>query len=329
MGDISQLTPFTSRNGSQDSGIFESIKGFNGSNINYLANIDKWKVSTKFFNSLPTLATVPPFNPNRLSDWIDKLKSFLRGCHSLDLLIREDKETCPIQVDNEEISQFNQRMEIFSERNRALYLILDKSLSASTVNLDPKYLSLSEKIYTEESEFIGQKLYDGILFLLKGSHLWARLDTINDLLKIKLDKLGSEQQVFNLWKRQVDIQTSLQMDLQKFQKLILINALSKCKEHKTVVLQLAAMTPEELFALSSQDILNRFLASAGHLQKGSKDIQEIALYANEDTSKKRKLNDTGARVCFNCNQSGHFKAQCPKLNNVKRMKMSKVKKNGN
>lgn len=324
----SAITPFSTRS-QVDLGIMDNgIIGNNNGNINYLENENKWTVSQKFFNSLPTLATIPTFNPTKLSDWIDRLKSFLRSCHSLDYLIRDDKEQKPILLDSESDENFEKRITIFNERNRALYLILDKSLSTNTINLDPKYLSLSEKIYSEETESIGQKLYDGILFLVKGSHLWARLDSINDLMDIKLEKLGSEQYVFNNWKRQVDIQNSFQMDIGKFQKLVLINALSKCKEHKTVVLQLAAMNPEELFSLSAQDILNRFLASAGHLQSNKNSV-EVALYSAEDNIGKRSDNNGINVVCYNCNQRGHYKSQCPKLKNFKTVNQRKYKRTKN
>jgi hypothetical protein len=76
-------------------------------------------------------------------------------------------------------------------------------------------------------------------------------------------------------------------------------------------MQLAAMNAEELFALSPQNILDRFLASAGHLKGGPKESSEVALYT-EAVGDKRKANGS-ARVCYNCNQTGHFKAQCPKL----------------
>jgi hypothetical protein len=133
--------------------------------------------------------------------------------------------------------------------------------------------------------------------------------------------------VFNAWKRQVDLQNSLQLDLGRYQKLLLINALSARKEHKTVVLQLAAMTPEELFNLSGQDILDRFLASAGHLSNGGKEtMTSVALYAEGQgsTSVKRK-SGSSERLCFNCGKPGHFKVDCPKRNNKK----IKVKKSSN
>jgi hypothetical protein len=82
--------------------------------------------------------------------------------------------------------------------------------------LDPKYLSLSEKIYTEGALDMGNQLYEGIIFLLKGSHLWSRLDTIQELTTLTLARVGDEQAVFNSWKREVDLQASLQMDLNKF-----------------------------------------------------------------------------------------------------------------
>lgn len=303
--------------------------GYGNSNINYLIDENRYKISVKFFNSLPTMATIPPFNPTKVSEWSDKMKSFLRGCHSLDLMLRDDREKQPIRVMSESVEQYEKRLFIYNERSRALYLILDKSLSGNTVNLDPKFLALSEKLYAEDVSDIGYKLYEGIIFLLKGSHLWSRMDTINDLMKIKLERLGQEQSVFNEWKRQTELQSSLQMDLQKFQKVVLINALNNRKEHKTVVLQLAAMTPEELFNLSPQDILDRFLASAGHLQNGSKEVTETALYASSDQTTKRKL-DSSVKVCYNCQQPGHFKAQCPKgRSNVKSNKFAKKFKKSN
>lgn len=287
---------------------------YNGNNLNYLLNDLRWEVPEKFFNRIPTITTIPPFNPKAIEDWQDRLKSFLRSCSSLDHLIREERERRPVRVSGETEDHFNKRLKIYDNRDRALYLILDRSISSAGPGLDPKYLSLSEKLNTEELESIGQKLFDGLMFLLKGSHLYARLESINAMNEVQLKRIGEEQQVFNLWKRQADLQNSLQLDLGKYQKLLLINAMSQRKEHKTVVLQLAAMTPEQLFNLSAQDILDRFLASAGHLNGGGKESSgPLALYAEgQGTTSVKRKSASSEKLCFTCGKPGHFKADCPK-----------------
>jgi hypothetical protein len=304
-----------------------TIIEYNGSNINYMLNESRWKIPDNFFSRIATVTTIPPFSPKSIEDWQDRLKSFLRSCNSLDHLIRDEREGRPVKVTDESESHYQQRIQIFDNRDRALYLILDRSISAAGIGVDPKYLSLSERLNITEKESTGQKLFDGLMFLLKGSHLYARLESINNISEIQLKKIGEEQQVYNVWKRQVDLQNSLQLDLGRYQKLLLINALSAGKEHKAVVLQLVAMTPEELFNLSGQDILNRFLASAGHLSNGGKEtMTSMALYAEDQsfTSVKRK-SGSSERLCFTCGKPGHYKADCPKRSNKK----IKVKKNSN
>lgn len=216
-----------------------------------------------------------------------------------------------MQVLGESLENYDKRVEIFTSRNRALYLILDKSLSSGSV--DSKFLSLSEKLNDQNDMDKGQKLFDGIIFLLKGSHLWARLDSISVMNSLRLDKVGLEQSLFNQWKRETEIQQSLQLDLVKAQKLLLINAMNNRKEHKTVILQLAAMDPEELFNLSAQQILDRFLASAGHQQGGVKAAGDsVALLAEVGTTPGKRKLDGAAVVCYFCQQSGHIKSNCLK-----------------
>jgi hypothetical protein len=106
----------------------------------------------------------------------------------------------------------------------------------------------------------------------------------------------------------------MQLDLSKIQKIMLINSLNHRQEHKTVILQLAALSPEDLFALTPQQILERFLASAGHLggRKGAGGDQ-IALLADIDTGGVKLKFDASKLTCFHCNQIGHIKSSCPKL----------------
>ena len=225
----------------------------------------RFTIGAKFHQTLPSLSSIPPFSPTNFNEWKDKLRSWMRSCHSLDYLIRDVRESYPVRVDDEDLDQFNRRVDIFKARDRACYLVLDKSLSTS-VKLDPKYLALSEKMSQDVSTESGQQLFDGIVFLLKGSHLWARIDSLVSMSHFKLDNIGSEQSIYNNWKRESDLQNSLHLDVFMIQKLWLINALSTKKEHKTVMLQLAAMSPEELLNLTPQAILERFIASAGHLK---------------------------------------------------------------
>lgn len=233
----------------------------------------------------------------------------------MDNMLREPREGTPVMVESEGLSEFEKRLQIFKNRDRAFYLILDKSLSGAQ-NLDPKYLSLSEQLNNDEANGnIGHRLYDGIMFLVKGSHLYARMDSINNMVNLKLSKIGEEQAVFNAWKRECEIQNSLQLDLAKSQKLQLIHALNNRKEHKTVLLQFAAMTPEELFALTPQQILERFLASAGHLQGGKEVGEPLALIAEVGGAGKRK--DMVTLRCYFCHQIGHMKMDCPRLKKVK------------
>jgi hypothetical protein len=241
-------------------------------------------------------------------------------------MLSDPRESIPIMAEFESEEHYQRRVQIFKKRDRAFYLLLDKSLTGTT-GLDPKYLALSEQLNNDDnSDNIGHRLFDGLLFLLKGSHLWARMDSINTMVQLKLAKIGDEQSIFNAWKREVDIQNSLQLDLAKSQKLQLIHALNSRKEHKTVLLQFAAMTPEELFALSPQQILDRFLASAGHLQGGKEVGEPLALIAEVEKSGKRK-SDPSSLVCYFCHQIGHMKSGCPKLKKQK-FGVSKQKKAG-
>ena len=299
---------------------------FNNNNINYLLNESKWRIKEKFFDRLPTITTIPVFTPNSLSEYQDKLKSFLRISFSLDHLIRQEREQRPVKCKTESDEQYESRLEIYQSRDRALYLILDRSINMAS-GLDVKYTSLSDKLNTDGIESIGQTLYDGILKLLKGSHLYARLESLNNIMDIKLQKVGSEQDVFNQWKRQVDVQASFQLDLFKFQRLLLINSLS-ISQHQTVSLQLAAMTPEELFKLTPQDILDRYLASAGHLLGSGKDSgTAVALFTESQEGKKK---DSSERLCYHCGKPGHYKSNCPSLGQVaKKRKFTSTKKKNN
>lgn len=283
--------------------------GFSNTNLDYLSDENRFTIGAKFHQTLPTTSTIPPFTPNRVNEWKDRMKSWLRSCHALDYLIRDDREATPVRVDAETEEQFDRRMVIYKARDRALYLVLDKSLSSAAGTIDPKFLALSEQLSLEDSIGIGGKLYDGVLFLIKGSHLWSRVDTLTAMVDLKLDRVGLEQAVFNTWKREADVQVGLQLDLAKVQKLLLIKALNHRREHKAVMLQLAALNPDELFALTPQQILERFIASAGHIGGSSKEAGEsVALLAEH--SGKRKW-DTSTATCFKCKKIGHVKSECP------------------
>ena len=282
--------------------------GYDCCNINYLEDEFRFTIGAKFHQTLPTMASIPPFSPTRVNDWKDKMRSWLRACHSLDYLIRESRESFPVQLDEENDQHYQKRVAIFKSRDRAFFLVLDKSISTGN-NIDPKFLALADQLSLDESSAIGQKLYDGLMFLLKGSHLWSRIDSLVIMSGLKLEKIGLEQQLYNNWKRESDLQSSLQLDLAKVQKLLLINSFSHRKEHKTVLLQLAALNAEELFALTPQAILERFLASAGHLK--GKDLEEpLALLAEQSPGKRKTASGI---TCYFCKQMGHYKSECPKL----------------
>jgi hypothetical protein len=300
----------------------DSSTGYSNSNINYLNDEFRFSIGAKFHQTLPSITSIPTFSPTRINDWKDRLRSWLRSCHSLDYLIRDVRESHPIQTEDEDDEHYSKRVAIFKARDRAFFLVLDKSLSGAS-NIDPKFLALSDQLSLDESTAIGQKLYDGLMFLLKGSHLWSRIDTISSMVNLKLDKIGMEQKIFNDWKRESDLQQSLQLDLNKVQKLLLINALNHRKEHKTVMLQLAALSPEELFAMTPQAILERFLASAGHLNT-KEGGEPLALLA-EHGAPKRKLEGSTV-TCFYCKQSGHYKSECPKFLKSKNKDVSGGKK---
>jgi hypothetical protein len=287
-------------------------KAFNNNNINYLTDEPRFTISAKFHQTLPSISSIPTFSPTKVNDWKDRLKSWLRSCHSLDHLIRDQREMLPVQVDSETVEEFEKRLLIFKARDRAFFLILDKSLSSAT-NLDPKFLALSEQLSLEEDSAVGQKLYDGILFLLKGSHLWSRIDSLASMWNLQLERIGNEQMIYNQWKREADIQAGLQLDLAKIQKLMLINALNHRKEHKTVMLQLAAMNPDELFGMTSQAILERFIASAGHIGP-SKDLTDsVALLAEPAPGAYKRKMESTVVSCFFCKGVGHLKKDCPKF----------------
>lgn len=163
---------------------------FSSSNINYLLDEARYSISVKFYQQLPSLNNIPIFTPSKLDDWKDRLKSYLRSCHSLDNMLREPREATPVMVDSESLMDFEKRSQIYRNRDRAFYLILDKSLS-SAQNLDPKYLSLSEQLNNDEGNGnIGHRLYDGIMFLVKGSHLYARIDSINNMMNLVTSRIN-------------------------------------------------------------------------------------------------------------------------------------------
>ena len=321
---MEQLTVDTPTVSPMNTVLFTNSVTYSGTNINYLNDLARYSISLKFHENLPIMTTVPTFTPSSVNEWTDRMKAFLRQCHSLDHLIREVREVEPLQVDEESVEDFEHRLKIYRARDLALYKILDKSLATGVGSIDPKFLALSEQLsLQQDTRGIGYKLYEGILFLLKGSHLFARIDTLNSLFGLKLASIGTEQAIFNKWKREVDVQSGMQLDLAKIQKLLLINALSTKQEHKTVVLQLAAMTPQELFALTPQQILERFLASAGH--QGAKESKSsVALLADTDGGTKRKLDSTVV-TCYYCHGKGHIRSSCPKLKSSGKKQFKKKK----
>ena len=88
------------------------------SNINYLKDEIRYSISAKFYSSLPSSTNIPVFNPLRLEDWKDKMKSYLRSCYSLDLMLRDVRESTPIILENESVDEFEKRISIYNGRSR-------------------------------------------------------------------------------------------------------------------------------------------------------------------------------------------------------------------
>jgi hypothetical protein len=286
---------------------------YSRTNIDYLSKENSRLVVTdKFFSMLSSISTVPTFSVKNFASWKDSIRSFLRTSFGLESLISEFQELEPIQLDSESEVDYQERVQIFKRRDLALYLILDKSINSSK-ELDPKFSALSTRIYDQsliDQSYPGILLYNGFESTIKGSHLHTRINLTHDLVHLRLESLGKEQNYFNEYKRLKDSMKSLFMDLDIITKSCLIKGLGSLKEHSTVMVSLASLNPTELAALTDEMILARFIASAEQNRglKGSN--ANLALYAgsSDPTSGNPKMSNM---KCYNCNKYGHVSRDCP------------------
>jgi hypothetical protein len=313
MDSIDQMTPSESI---LQRILFEPRAQYSLSNMNYRLNEDRLVISKKFFEVFAATTTVPPFTPNNFSTWKDSLQSYLRQSYGMDTLINDgiEREILPVQVENESESEYQWRIATFRQRDLALYLVLDKAINTGK-DIDPKYRSLATAVYRKaiiEGQPYGQVLFDELSMVVKGSPLHSRINSITELAKIKMDKTGSEQHIFNVWKRVVESLKSLQMDADALYKMFLIKAIGHTKEHQGVMVALASLPPQELLELPAETILARFLASAEHSRglKGTEIENSSALFASthvaSDVARKRKADV----VCYSCGKAGHYSSDC-------------------
>lgn len=284
-------------------------------NMDYKSHEDRLAISKKFFDTLPGMTTVPMFTPERFNIWSELMISFLRGSHGLDTLIggEGDRELTPVRFRTESEEEHEERCDIFNQRNLALYLILDKAITANK-EIDPKYRALASTIYKQAimtGIAVGQTLYDELSKNVKGSPLHARINAINDLIKLKMDRLGQEQHLFNIWKRAVETLNSLQIDIQALYRMVLIGAIGHIREHNSVMVALASLPPHELIELSPEMILSRFLANAEHSKglRGAEPANAMFAGAQKESDASALKRKAGIK-CYHCQKLGHFASEC-------------------
>jgi hypothetical protein len=279
---------------------------FTRSNINYRnSNYTRLIVTDKFFDHIAGITTIPAFSVKRFSWWKDLMRSHLRTTFGLDNLIAEPREEEPIQLFDEDLNHFYDRLSIFRRRDYALYLVLDKSISSSKeIDLE-KFISLSTKIHDScalSEGYPGYSLYCSFETTIKGSHLHTRMNLAYELVTAKPSGLGKEQEFYNLFQRHRESIKSLGMDLDMLLKVVLIRGLGTIKEHHTLMVSLAAMDPNELMNLTEEDVLARFIASAEQ-NKRVRPNDDVALLATS-------ANQSSRRKCYNCGRMGHFSVNC-------------------
>ena len=285
------------------------------SNVDYRTDKDMLVISEKFYANLPSMNAIPAFSIKQFATWKDSIHSFLRGAYCLESLIDDDRELPPIQLESESLVDFQWRQSVFKRRDNALYLILDRSVTLGK-ELDPKFSALSTTIYKKsksEGIFPGSVLFSELKLAVGGSHLHSRINLAIDAAALRMDKLGGEQSAFNKWRNIVDQMSSLDMDLEMLMKCLLIHGIGHVREHQSTMVSLASLSPEELRALSSQNILSRFLSSAEHA-KGLRgpNPRDLALYTSAAESPRAPVKRGSAPgACFNCNKFGHIAAVCP------------------
>ena len=284
-------------------------------NRDYKSHEARLTISKKFYDMLPGMTTVPMFTPERFNIWSELLISFLRGSHGLDTLIggEGERELCPLRFVDETLEEFDFRCQTFDQRNLALYLIIDKAITANK-EIDPKYRALASTVYKQgimEGVAFGQTLYDELSKNVKGSPLHARINAINELIKLKMDKIGQEQHLFNIWKRAVETLNSLQIDVQALYRMILIGAIGHVREHNSVMVALATLPPHELIELTPEMILSRFLANAEHSKglRGAEPANAMFAGAQKGPDASAQKRKAGIK-CYHCQKLGHYASEC-------------------
>ena len=280
-------------------------------NVDYQTDKDMLVIGEKFFQTLPSMSLIPPFSVKAFSVWKSAIHSFLRGCYCLESLIDEDRELYPTQLDTESIDDYKWRCSVFKRRDKALYLVLDRSITLGK-DLDEKYSALSTAIFKkskDEAFCPGAVLFTELQLAVGGSHLHSRIHAVIEAASLRMDRLGGEQAIFNKWKNVNDLFLNLGMDLEMLMKCLLINAVGHIREHQSTIVGLASLSPEQLKDLSPQDIISRFLSSAEHA-KGIKGVaKDLALFSHVGDSSK---NEPKEIRCFNCNKLGHMSKDCTK-----------------
>lgn len=304
----------------QQNSVIKKAIGFSYSNVNYKIDKEMLVISEKFYANLSSMNAIPPFQIKGFSSWKDSIHSFLRGTYMLEALIDEERELPPIQLESESTDDYEWRMSIFRKRDYALYLILDRSVTLGSVpalGLDPKFSALSTLIYKKsktEGTYPGSILFSELQLAVGGSHLHSRINAVMEVASLRMERVGGEQATFNTWRHLSEQHSSLGIDIEMSLKCSLIHAVGHVREHQSTMVSLASLSPDELRALSAQDIISRFLSSAEHAKglKGSSQ-KDLALYTSASDVprapvKRDKANGT---VCFNCGKAGHISPRCP------------------